>query len=327
MEKELLTIAIPTFNRHEVLLKNIEILLDNYRPWIKILVIDNYSDPCVEDFVFKNIQINNNVKIEFKRNLVNVGGNSNVLKCIEYCDTEYIWVLGDDDYPVYGFPEIVYSYIKEELITWISFYQEDNFQPVRLHESCHENINTFLSSFSSINELVFISTNVYKTSVLKTGIEAGYFYQATMVPHLVSMLSGIDAGLTGAGLYVISNKKILFSVSNNKDPVVSWALYKAFVGVYSIVQIPFNKNVSDNLIVLINGAKKKWLNNRSLIYAFSRLSQENGVRMAYKMSSSFIANSFVIEGFKSIITIFLYSISILFGRFIIAFNKVLKKLH
>jgi hypothetical protein len=168
---------------------------------------------------------------------------------------------------------------------------------------------------------------VYKTSVLKTGIEAGYFYQATMVPHLVSMLSGIDAGLTGAGLYVISNKKILFSVSNNKDTVVSWALYKAFVGVYSIVQIPFNKNVSDNLIVLINGAKKKWLNNRSLIYAFSRLSQENGVRMAYKMSSSFIANSFVIEGFKSIITIFLYSISILFGRFIIAFNKVLKKLH
>lgn len=90
----ILTIAIPTYNRKDELEKCINSIVPQLNDKIKIVVRDNCSDYDAEALVRRF----NNPQIEFYKNPVNVGGDANIARLFECCDTDWLWVLGDDDF-------------------------------------------------------------------------------------------------------------------------------------------------------------------------------------------------------------------------------------
>lgn len=42
------------------------------------------------------------VQCRVVRKRANIGANANVLRCFELCETEWIWILGDDDHGLPG---------------------------------------------------------------------------------------------------------------------------------------------------------------------------------------------------------------------------------
>ncbi len=99
-EKKLLTIAIPTYNRAE--------LLDNQLAWLaraikgfesecEIFVSDNCSTDNTQDIIKKwQTQLGN---VTFKSHLHsrNIGLIPNIFHCLKSAQTKYVWAIGDDD--------------------------------------------------------------------------------------------------------------------------------------------------------------------------------------------------------------------------------------
>ena len=99
MNKPLLTIAIPTYNRANYLQLSIQQLkkdesLINDRT-IEILIYDDCSTDNTDDVIKKAIF--KGMKIKHNKNLQNLGLDGNVAKCINDAKGKYIVILGDDD--------------------------------------------------------------------------------------------------------------------------------------------------------------------------------------------------------------------------------------
>ncbi|RZK28376.1 MAG: glycosyltransferase family 2 protein, partial [Hymenobacter sp.] len=104
----MLTIAIPTYNRNERLARSLEILVPQLSAGVKLVIIDNCSSVPIKDTVEPYLL--SNVKVV--RNTYNIGMAANILRCFENCDTEWLWVLGDDDPPHKNAVEIIIQEIK-----------------------------------------------------------------------------------------------------------------------------------------------------------------------------------------------------------------------
>lgn len=98
--QKLLTIAIPTFNRAELLDKQLSWLAQAIKGCesdCEILISDNCSTDNTE-FVIKKWQaIISNVSFKSNRNNKNIGLMSNITYCINNASSKYLWVIGDDD--------------------------------------------------------------------------------------------------------------------------------------------------------------------------------------------------------------------------------------
>jgi glycosyltransferase involved in cell wall biosynthesis len=322
--QKLLTIAIPTFNRNDILLKNIERILPQLEDWVEVLVVDNNSDVPVSETVKLLVDKYPGNHIKIIRNSVNIGINANVLRCIEYCSTEYLWIIGDDDFPVEDVFNKIYLYISNKEAVWINFYCDDCFQPKRSKSEVRSTLIDFLHGMRSISELVFISNNIYRTKYIKNGLEFGNMYQATMAPHVIAMIAGVETS-TSSGTYHISAEQLFVSISNNDDITTAWPLYKAFVGIMSLYQVPFGNDVTRHVLRLVRGARSQWLSNRYMISGFSNLSSRYGRWRSFLVSSSFCISLLVVDRLKFLISFPMYVVSIVFGSDIIYLYKKLFK--
>jgi glycosyltransferase involved in cell wall biosynthesis len=95
-DKPLLSICIPTYNRPDKIESAIKSLMElEDINLAEIFILDNCSGIKVEA-IYENIDSKlSNIKII--RNSINIGGSVNLLRCIEYAQTDWIWLLGDDD--------------------------------------------------------------------------------------------------------------------------------------------------------------------------------------------------------------------------------------
>lgn len=103
-----LTICIPTYNRPDELVFQVENLmaqvLESGRCDIRILVSDNCSDERVERSIriFERWNRAGAVLFEYHRNAGNLGYDGNVMACFDRCVSGHIWILSDDDYVLPG---------------------------------------------------------------------------------------------------------------------------------------------------------------------------------------------------------------------------------
>jgi len=96
MNKVILSICIPTYNRAEYIGEAIESILQQITPDIKdkveICISDNASTDNTEKIV-KKYQEKNICKIIYHKNEKNIGADRNFLKVIEIANGEYCWWL------------------------------------------------------------------------------------------------------------------------------------------------------------------------------------------------------------------------------------------
>lgn len=102
----MLTIYIPTFNRKECLSRLLEILFDEIDSieggdqLIKVHVSDN----CSNDGTHSLLKSYDKPYFKFSITKENVGADENIRNSLNLCTTKYLWILGDDDFPM---PQVV----------------------------------------------------------------------------------------------------------------------------------------------------------------------------------------------------------------------------
>ena len=103
MSGELLTIAIPTFNRSDFLdicLKRIFEELDSLSVELRAMVviyISNNASTDGTDGVLLKYKIRSSEEFEIETNSCNIGAEENIIQCYKSAVTPYVWILGDDD--------------------------------------------------------------------------------------------------------------------------------------------------------------------------------------------------------------------------------------
>lgn len=95
-----LVIAIPTFNRHQNLKRNIQSITDQTIPdgiKISIAISNSASTDDTDKYLWELSTKNNNIVI-FNRQTGWTGGNYGHLASIIPKDADWVWFMGDDDY-------------------------------------------------------------------------------------------------------------------------------------------------------------------------------------------------------------------------------------
>ena len=95
-----ITILIPTYNRSELLNKNLEsINQQNFGGSIKCVISDNNSPDDTPDLVnMWKTSKNKNFDIEYIRNMYDIPPIDNFIQTTKNIDTEYAKFLQDDDW-------------------------------------------------------------------------------------------------------------------------------------------------------------------------------------------------------------------------------------
>ena len=97
-----LAICIPNYERFEFFKRLINQLIEQvsvsrYIQDIEICVSDNNSKSNVENFMEQIIEKNRGVQIKFQKLPENIGPMENALRVIDMADSQYCWLIGNDD--------------------------------------------------------------------------------------------------------------------------------------------------------------------------------------------------------------------------------------
>ena len=97
MENKILTIAIPTYNRKSELKACLDHVCSQLNKDVIVVVRDN----CSNNYDFPSFikTYVDNFGIVAVQNKINIGGDANIAKLYEECQTKWLWVIGDDDVP------------------------------------------------------------------------------------------------------------------------------------------------------------------------------------------------------------------------------------
>ena len=186
----LLTVAVPTYDRNEVLLANLARLLPQLTPEVGLLVLDNHSPRPVEPDLAPLLAAHPHAGVRVVRHACNVGGNANIMRCFELATTPWVWVLGDDDEPFPNAVETLLSAAKANPDAhYLNFSTTLFARPKRITTVGRLEFLQCLDSWFNLN---FISAGLFNIGEMRDGVKMGYHYITTMMPHVAMLLSSLD---------------------------------------------------------------------------------------------------------------------------------------
>lgn len=189
---DLLTIAIPTFDRNDLLARTVAALLPQMQPGVRLVVRDNASPRPVRDTLAPLIAGRTDVSIV--SNPVNIGGNANMLRCLESCETEWIWVLGDDDLPaVDAVPRILADMGTSPAQRVAISYRCELFERRQSLELT--GADDFVERMDSLSSVLFLSTTVLRARSLRPHLRLAYAYAYSNMPQTIALMQAL--GETG----------------------------------------------------------------------------------------------------------------------------------
>ncbi len=185
----ILTIAIPTFNRNQKLQENVEIFLGQMDFQFKLLILDNASDEPVSNDLVPLFEKFGNLNYSIIRHQYNVGMSENILRCFELCETEWLWVVGDDDQPLPNSCKTIINEIKlHDPVLAISFQLEH--QPPFASSIINNHVD-FFKSKHLLESTIFLSSTVYRATAMQPYIAEAHSYCSTFAPHTALFLKAL----------------------------------------------------------------------------------------------------------------------------------------
>ncbi len=186
----LLTVAIPTYNRNEQLARSLGRLLPQLDSQCELLILDNHSDLPVADTLAPVLATRPELAVRVIRNAANVGMSENILRCFELSTTEWIWVLGDDDA------------VREDAYLTVCRKISENpgslavtFRLEALPAECPHPVTNLSQLFAAKNlftATIFLSSTVYRNTLLKPGLAEAHEYCGTFAPHSALLLLALS---------------------------------------------------------------------------------------------------------------------------------------
>ena len=110
----LLTIAIPTYNRKNLLKRALDSIVPQLNPKIEVLVSDNASDDGTDKMMGKNFPM-----IRYIKNDVNMGADYNFLQCYREARGKYIVLFGSDDRLADGALVYLTDFLEKNDCDWV----------------------------------------------------------------------------------------------------------------------------------------------------------------------------------------------------------------
>lgn len=198
MNKPILSICIPTFNRRLYLKDTLDNLIKQVHMFgdqVEICVSDNASDDGTSELMHEIVKTYRQVK--YYANSVNYGYDYNIIKLIEVSQGEYIWFLSDDDVVATNAVKQIISFITKSRCSCYyikPIFFKDNFDLEILNPSFGV-IDDKEIALKNVSWLVsFVSSFILKRDLAYEDISNFLGYGFIHTPFV---LEAIAAGKTG----------------------------------------------------------------------------------------------------------------------------------
>jgi glycosyltransferase involved in cell wall biosynthesis len=273
-----LTVAIPSYNRNEILNGNLRLLLPQLDARSRVLIIDNCSDRPVADSVEPLRREFPDARIDIVRNRVNVGANANIIRCYELCETDWIWTLGDDDAPQ---PDAIAA-IHRHLDQFSDcIYLNFSYDGMRPETFTTIGLRDFAEKLDLSSNLPFISAAVAKTNAMLPQLKIAYLFAYSMLPHVALLFASIGEN----GRCCFSSERLIIDPANAAPTTEhQWSMLNLALGHAVLFDQPFASDVRRLLATkLLRTRKGESLPLRSLARQLLLAYRKNGDRqsMAY----------------------------------------------
>jgi glycosyltransferase involved in cell wall biosynthesis len=186
-----LSIFIPTYNRNAVLSENLALLLPQLTSKCRLVIVDNHSDTPVEETLRDLVARYGDRNISILRNRRNIGGNANITRCIELCESNWLWILGDDDRPDARAIEIALQSIRDAPANCV--YQNFATPGKFLRDATFDTasgLEHFLAGIDNLGNCLLISSCLFRVGAMSQELMWAFHYAATPMPHLlIAMLT------------------------------------------------------------------------------------------------------------------------------------------
>ncbi len=219
-KRRLLTIAIPTYNRSELLKVQLTRLVPQLTPEVVCWVFDNASEDSTTEAVRPFLEHG----IRYYRSPCNYGPTRNFVRCFEECDTDWLWLLSDDDA---AHPEAVSRILNVVRNNSNGFILTSDFCPSHPKESVAPTVRALLDS-APLGPLFFISIMLFNTTKLRPYFNVLTELASTYASQLALVLIWMER--TG-GTAMIAPINVLADTRTVND----WSTLK---GVAGLSQLP-----------------------------------------------------------------------------------------
>ncbi|MFO1449149.1 MAG: glycosyltransferase family 2 protein [Opitutaceae bacterium] len=228
-----LTIAIPTYDRNEVLRGSVAKLLPQLTPACEVHILDNCSPVPVAETLQGLLEAWPGTNVRITRNPANIGGAANILRCFESCRGVWIWCLGDDDTVASDAIESILRDIARLPHATMIHYST----PVDPHDTdlTVQGQAGFINSPVSFNGMMFTPAAVYKLDKVTQMLRFGYLYAYSWGPHVAVALSAL--GQSGT-CEVRSYDLIISNIGVGKENM--WSPIGYLAGRQALLELPMS---------------------------------------------------------------------------------------
>ncbi|MCC5637489.1 glycosyltransferase [Nostoc sp. CHAB 5844] len=190
---KLLTIAIPTYNRAELLDKQLSWLataIQGFESDCEILVSDNCSTDNTQAVIHKWQAKLSNITFKSHRNFENLGVMRNIMYCLSSATTKYVWTIGDDD-PIQdrAIPYVInkLKQIEDLGLLFLNFSGRNKITGEPVHpptivgnrwfdadaeDGCGDSKAIFEHCFAkSVGAVIFLTASIYRTDLVKRALQ------------------------------------------------------------------------------------------------------------------------------------------------------------
>ncbi|GAA0542062.1 glycosyltransferase involved in cell wall biosynthesis [Rhizomicrobium palustre] len=182
----ILTILIPTYDRPDKVKALVNQLLPQRSGQWKLVIFDNHSPTPVRDLVPEDVEV--------VRHSANIGSGGNFPRCFEYAQTEWVWLIGDDDTidpdGVQRALDAIAMYPDAAVINFgAPGFTDSRTTPV----ICH-GMDEYLARCDSPTHMVWMSANIYARKHYLANLRYGYRFGNTMSCQYVLLLLALLDG-------------------------------------------------------------------------------------------------------------------------------------
>ena len=221
-----LTIAIPTFNRANLLDKCLLLLAKDFtaNQAVEIIVSNNASTDNTA-LIAKKHRESNFPELRYFENSTNLGPDLNIAQCFKEARGKYVWIFSDDDLlaPTYG--SALFKLLEEGnwgLVHLKSEWYSGDVVPSPQPEDLSYDV--FVNNLKFLEEVnywvTFITGNIVNKSLLLNS-EVTYAFDGTYLIQLGWILPAMFAGQSN----VLVNTKVLLCRADNSG---GYNFYKIF---------------------------------------------------------------------------------------------------
>lgn len=196
----LLTIAIPTYNRKNLLKRALDSIIPQLNSKIEVLVSDNASDDGTDEMMAKFFPM-----VRYIKNSTNIGSDGNFLQCYRESKGKYVILLGSDDrISNGGIDYLIYFLEKNEFdLVFLNFRKFD----VTKKEIYIKN-SEYIKNYSTMQDIITTDRNLF----MKYAGHSITFMSASIAKR--SLLMNVEKPEQFIGTYFIHTNIMLESVKN-----------------------------------------------------------------------------------------------------------------